>query len=177
MVAPAVSGLVAFVAFPFVLALLLSFTNLRFGSPLGIEFVGLEQYRRVLGDPVFRRALFNNAIFALVVVPSQTMVALSIALLLHQRIRGGVVFRALFFMPVVFPLSLVAVVWVLLYAPGADGFMNQLLSTLTLGRWVPRDFLHDPLLALPAIMLTSIWQGAGFQVVMLLAGLQAIPGQ
>jgi multiple sugar transport system permease protein len=84
-------------------------------------------------------------------------------------------FRMLFFMPVVFPLSLVAVVWVLIYAPGADGLMNVMLRTLSFGAWMPHDFLHDPLLALPAIMLTSIWQGTGFQMVIILAGLQAIP--
>jgi multiple sugar transport system permease protein len=78
-------------------------------------------------------------------------------------------------MPVVFPMSLVAVVWILIYAPGPNGLLNSVLDTLTLHHWQPRDFLHDPRLALPAIMLTSIWQGAGFQMVILLAGLQGIP--
>ncbi|MCU7809083.1 MAG: sugar ABC transporter permease, partial [Candidatus Thiodiazotropha sp. (ex Semelilucina semeliformis)] len=76
---------------------------------------------------------------------------------------------------VVFPMSLVSVVWILIYAPGPNGMMNNLLDLLSFGQWQPRDFLRDPLLALPAIMLLSIWQGAGFQMVILLAGLQAIP--
>lgn len=172
---PALTGLMLFIALPFVLAVAMSVTNLRMGSPLPLQFVGLREYARVLGDPQFLRALLNNALFALVVVPVQTALALALALLLNRRLRGAVVFRTLFFMPVVFPLSLVAVVWVLIYAPGPNGLLNSVLHLLSGGLWRPRDFLHDPDLALPAIMLTSIWQGAGFQMVVLLAALQEIP--
>jgi multiple sugar transport system permease protein len=174
-VTPALLGVLLFVALPFGLAIGLAFTNLRLGSPLPLEFVGLEQFRRIFSDPAFLHALLNNAVFALVVVPLQTLLALLLALLLNRKLRGLTLFRTLFFMPVVFPLSLVAVVWVLIFAPGPDGMMNALLETVTFGAWQPRDFLHDPLLALPAIMLTSVWQGAGFQMVIILAGLQAIP--
>lgn len=173
--APALVGLAVFVAVPFVLALILAFTNLRLGSPLPLEFVGLEQFRRILTDAAFVRALWNNTLFALVVVPLQTGLALALALLLHQKLTGRVLFRTLFFMPVVFPLSLVAVVWILIYAPGPNGMVNSFLAVVSLGAWEPRDFLHDSILALPAIMLTSIWQGTGFQMLILLAGLQAIP--
>jgi len=174
---PALLGLLVFVALPFVLAVVLAFTNLRLGSPLPLEFVGLEQFRRIFTDPAFTRALLNNALFVLVVVPLQTLLALALALLLQRRMRGRVVFRTLFFLPVVFPLSLIAVVWVLIYAPGPEGMMNSFLALVSGGAWDARDFLRDPWLALPAIMLTSLWQGAGFQMVILLAGLQAIPGE
>ena len=175
--APALLGLLLFVALPFVLAIGLSFTNLRLGSPLPLEFVGIEQFRRIFADPAVVRALLNNGLFALVVVPLQTVLALALALLLNRQLKGLALFRTLFFMPVVFPLSLVAVVWVLIFAPGPNGMMNALLETVSLGAWTPRDFLRDPVLALPAIMLTSIWQGVGFQMVVILAGLQAIPHQ
>ena len=175
--APALLGLLLFVALPFVLAIALSFTNLRLGSPLPLEFVGVEQFRRVLTDPAVLRALLNNGLFALVVVPLQTVLALALALMLNRRLKGLALFRTLFFMPVVFPLSLVAVVWVLIFAPGPNGMMNAMLETVSLGAWASRDFLRDPFLALPAIMLTSIWQGVGFQMVVILAGLQAIPHQ
>jgi len=175
--APALIGLLLFVALPFLLAIGLAFTNLRLGSPLPLEWLGLEQFRRIFADPAFRHALLNNAVFAAVVVPLQTLLALGLALLLNQQLKGLALFRTLFFMPVVFPLSLVAVVWVLVFAPGPNGMLNAILQSVTLGYWLPRDFLHDPLLALPAIMLTSIWQGVGFQMVIILAGLQAIPAQ
>jgi multiple sugar transport system permease protein len=175
--APALAGLAAFILLPFLLAVGLSFTNLRMASPLPVEFVGLENYRLAFGEPGFRRGLFNNVLFALIVVPVQTALGLGLAVLLNNRFRGRLVFRTLFFMPVVFPLSLVAVVWVLIFAPGPDGVLNAVLGTLTLGAWQARDFLNDPVWALPAIMVTSVWQGAGFQMVILLAGLQAIPRQ
>ena len=145
------------------------------GSPLPTEFVGITQYQRILTDTAFLHGLLNNTIFALIVVPVQTILALLLALLINQPLRGMVVFRTLFFMPVVFPLSLVAVVWVLLYAPGPQGTLNSLLEFITAGAWQPRDFLHDSAWALPAISLTSIWQGVGFQMVILLAALQSIP--
>ena len=173
--APALLGLLLFVAIPFTLAFLLSFTNLRLGSPLPLEWVGWEQYRRIFSDPAFLRAIANNSLFALIVVPLQTAAALALALLLNRSLGTVKLFRTLFFLPVVFPLSLVAVVWMLIFAPGPNGMMNAAMESLSLGSWESRDFLRDPHWALPAIMLTSIWQGVGFQMVILLAGLQAIP--
>jgi multiple sugar transport system permease protein len=173
--APALLGLALFVALPFLVALGLSFTDLRLGSPLPVEFVGLEQYRRIFTDPAFLRALANNALFAIVVVPAQTALALGLALLLDRGLHGTLLFRTLFFLPVVFPMALVSVIWILIYAPGPEGMLNAFLSLVSLGAWEPRDFLRDPALALPAIMLLSLWQGAGFQMIILLAGLQSIP--
>ena len=176
-VSPALLGLLCFVLLPFLLAAVLSFTNLRLGSPLATQFFGLTQYQRIFTDSAFLHALLNNTLFALIVVPVQTGLALLLALLINQPLRGKVVFRTLFFLPVVFPLSLVAVVWILLFAPGSNGTLNSLLEVLTLGHWQARDFLHDPQWALPAITLTSIWQGVGFQMIILLAALQAIPAE
>ena len=175
LVAPAFVGLFLFVALPFALAVVLSFSTLRLGSPLPLEWIGLEQYRRIFSDPSFIRALLNNALFALGVVPFQTGLALGLALLLNRPLKGIAWFRAIFFMPIVFPMSLVAVVWTLIYAPSADGMMNRFLSSVSFGFWQTKDFLHDPLFALPAIMLLSLWQGVGFQMVIILAGLQSIP--
>ncbi|WP_455196971.1 carbohydrate ABC transporter permease [Kaarinaea lacus] len=172
---PALLGLICFVLLPFVLALVLSFTNLRLGSPLPLEYVGLTQYQRLFTDSAFLYALRNNTLFALIVVPLQTGLALFLALLVNQPLRGMVGFRTLFFMPVVFPLSLVSVVWILLFAPGPQGTINSVLETVTFGIWQSRDFLHDTTWALPAITLTSVWQGVGFQMIILLAALQSIP--
>lgn len=175
--APALLGLALFVLLPFLLALVLAFTNLRLGSPLPLEFVGMSQFHRIFTNAAFLHALGNNLLFAAVVVPLQTALALGLALLLNRGLHGTALFRTLFFMPVVFPMSLVAVIWVLIYAPGPDGMLNAFLDQLTLGHWQPRDFLREKQLALPAIMLLSIWQGAGFQMVILLAGLQSIPAE
>ena len=172
---PAMVGLVGFVLLPFVLAVVLSLTNLRLGSPLPLEYVGIEHYRRIFSDSAFLQALTNNMLFALMVVPSQSGLALLLALLINQPLKGRVAFRTLFFMPVVFPLSLVSVVWILLLAPGSHGLFNHVLESLSFGSWEPIDFLHDKGWALPAIALTSIWQGVGFQMIVFLAALQSIP--
>ncbi|MEJ2532392.1 MAG: sugar ABC transporter permease [Halioglobus sp.] len=175
--APALLGLALFILAPFILAIVLSFTNVRLGSPLPVEWTGWREYARLMDDAAFLHALFNNLVFALVVVPVQTLLALGLALWLNRPLRGRVVFRTLFFMPVIFPLSLIAVVWILIYSPDANGLMNHVLRLMSLGHWQTKDFLHDPLWALPAIMLTSIWQGVGLQMVVLLAALQAIPAE
>jgi multiple sugar transport system permease protein len=174
MALPALAGLLLFILLPFATALLLAFTDLRLGSPLPMQFVGLDQFAQLFDDPDFNRALLNNLLFAAVVVPLQTALALALALLLNQGLAGTVALRTLFFMPVVFPMSLVAVIWSLIYAPGPNGMMNAFLTQVSFGSWEARDFLRDPQLALPSIMLLSIWQGAGFQMVVLLAGLQGI---
>jgi multiple sugar transport system permease protein len=175
--APALLGLLLFVLLPFVFAVALSFSNLRLGSPLATEFVGFNQYRRLFEDESFLHALQNNLLFTLLTVPLQTFLALVLALAINQPLRGMILFRTVFFMPVVFPLSLVAVVWVLLFAPGAQGTFNSLLEVFTFGAWQAKDFLHDTQWALPAIVMTSVWQGVGFQMVILLAALQGIPQQ
>jgi multiple sugar transport system permease protein len=176
MSAPALIGLLLFIAVPFLTAVYLAFTNRRLGSPLPTEWVGLLNFRRIFQSEEFVRGLLNNAIFALVVVPMQTAIALGLALLLNRKLRGMAVFRTLFFMPVVFPMALVSVVWILIYAPGPDGMLNAFLETVTFGAWdTGTDFLRNGTWALPAIILMSMWQGAGFQMVIILAGLQGIP--
>jgi len=177
MMIPAILLLIVFVGEPFILSIILSLTNLRLGSPLPMEFVGLQQYYEIFSDQAFQRAIVNNGIFALCVVPIQTVLALSLALLLNQKMYGRAMFRMLFFMPVIFPLSLVAVIWIIIFAPNPEGLFNDSLNALTLGHWQARDFLHNEYFALPAIMLTSIWQGVGFQMIVFLAALQAIPHQ
>ena len=176
---PAAAGLLLFVVVPFVMAGWLSLHNVRLDAPTPPSWMGLEQYRRILLDPDFRgefyRGLLNNVLFAAVVVPVQTALALALALLLNRPLRGMPVFRTFFFMPVVFPMALVAVVWKVIYARGELGMLNAAIDTLSFGHLGPYDWLGDPGTALPAVIIMSIWQGAGLQMVIILAGLQGIP--
>ncbi len=178
MVSPAVLGLLLFVVAPFVISIVLSLYNVRLGSARPAQFFGWENYRRILFDPQFaeefRRSLFNNAVFAAVVVPVQTALALGLALLLNRPLRAMPIFRTAFFLPVVFPMALVAVVWKLIYSRDSDGMLNALLGTVTGGGFAPHDWLGDTATALGSIIVLSIWQGVGFQMVIMLAGLQGI---
>jgi multiple sugar transport system permease protein len=135
-----------------------------------------KRYLVAAGDPTFWRGLGNNFYFALVVVPLQTAFALLLALLINQQIRGVSVFRALYYTPVVVPMVVVSVVWFFLYNPGV-GTINTFLEGMSFGLIGPQEWLTDPKLAFPSIMLLSIWQGVGFQMVIFLAGLQEIPGE
>ncbi len=177
MAAPALGLLGLFIAVPFVLAVFYSFTNRTLDSPLPTSWVGLRNYSRLFTDPGFLRGLLNNTLFAAVVVPVQTALALGLALLLNRPLRGMAFFRSVVFLPVVFPMALVAVVWMLIYAPGPSGVLNAAVDALTLGHWQPHDWLNDSAWAMPAVILTSLWQGVGFQMVIVLAGLQQIPGE
>ncbi|MFI7293620.1 carbohydrate ABC transporter permease [Streptomyces sp. NPDC050121] len=181
MAAPALGGLIAFVAVPFVYAVVLSFYNVRLGSPIPPRFFGLEQYRRIFTDPdmsgPFLRALLNNLTFAVAVVPLQTGLALALAILLNRKLKAIGLFRSLFFLPVVFPMALVAVIWRLILARSGDGLLNSALHAVTFGNWGAFDWLGDGLTAMASIIVLSVWQGVGFQMVILLAGLQQIPGE
>ncbi|WP_343239946.1 sugar ABC transporter permease [Streptomyces sp. SID12488] len=181
MAAPAVGGLIAFVGIPFCYAVVLSFYNVRLGSPLEPSFFGVEHYRRLFTDPdqsgPFLRALLNNLTFAAVVVPLQTGLALGLAILLNRKLKAIGLFRSLFFMPVVFPMALVAVIWRLILARSEQGMLNSLLDMVSFGNWGAFDWLGDSATAMASIIVLSVWQGVGFQMVILLAGLQQIPGE
>jgi multiple sugar transport system permease protein len=174
MTAPAGAGLLLFVAVPFVLAIWLSFHFVNLNSILPPRWFGFEQYRRLLTSGVFYRSLVNNLVFAAVVVPLQTGLAVALAILVNRKLRGIAILRTLFFLPVVFPMALVAVIWRLIYSPDQLGLLNSVLHTITFGHFAARDWLGDPATALAAIIVMSVWQGAGLQMIIILAGLQGI---
>lgn len=176
---PAMLGLIAFVAVPFVAAIVLSLYNVNVNQPRPPTFWGLTSYVRLFTDPivsgVFFRSLINNLVFAAVVIPVQTGLALLLAVLLNRKLRGVKFFRTFFFMPVVFPLALVAVIWRLILDRSPDGLLNAALSFVTAGTVPAHDWLGSSATALGSVILLSIWQGVGFQMVILLAALQEIP--
>jgi multiple sugar transport system permease protein len=176
---PGVILLTLFVIIPFVTAIVLSFFNVNFNMVQGPKFWGFEQYRRILFDevssPIFYKALMNNFTFALIVVPAQTGLAVLLAVMLNAKLKGIAFFRTFFFMPVVFPMSLVSIIWALMFSRDSLGMLNGLLNMVSFGFIQPIDWLGDPNIALLSIALLSIWAGVGFQMVIVLAGLQEIP--
>lgn len=124
-------------------------------------------------DVVFMRALVNTLTFVLVVAPVQAGLALGLALLINQKLRGINLFRTIYFMPVVVSIVVVSLLWQFIYSPG-DGLLNNVLGWLSFGTFSGVDWLGNPDTALPSIMAMSIWQGVGFHMVIWLAGLQNI---
>lgn len=238
MAGPAFGLMFLFIILPFFFAFGLSFTNQRLFSPNPTEYVGLANYRQLLGvgvlvleperdpatgeairdeaggpvypplrgftrnnpdypglqgmqawfsfgrgedrvvvlarDLVFIKALRNTFVFVLVVAPVQGGLALLLALMINQRLRGINVFRTVYFMPVVVSIVVVSLLWRFIY-DGNAGLLNNLLQAITFGAFTPVDWLGNPSTALGAIIAMSIWQAVGFHMVIWLAGLQTIP--
>ncbi|KPN19204.1 sugar ABC transporter permease [Arthrobacter sp. BL-252-APC-1A] len=181
MAAPAMLLLILFVAVPFVAAIGFSLYNVRLGDPREPNFMGFTQYARILTDPdvsaQFLSSLGHNLIFAVIVVPVQTALALALAMLVKRALPGMAVFRAVYFLPVIFPMALVAIIWRLILARGDQGLLNATLNFFSGGNFGAQDWLGSELTALGSVIVLSIWQGCGFQMVILLAALQQVPGE
>jgi multiple sugar transport system permease protein len=141
-------------------------------DPRNLRFAGLANYARLLHDPSFWRAFANTLYFVAVGAPLSVAASLGAALLLTARsARARAFFRTVYFVPVVTTLVAVAVVWRFVYHPRL-GLANRALGALGLPGV---DWLGDPAWAMPALILLAVWKNFGFNMVIFVAGLQAIP--
>lgn len=179
MLIPGIVLIIVFMLIPFFFSIWLSMHVEIVGSTVPVRSVGWMFYRHLFSDPIFRgiflKSLENNGIFALVVVPVQTGLAMFLAILVNRHGAFVKFCRTTFFLPVVFPMVLTSLIWKAILAPGPQGMLNAFLHAVTFGHFAPQYWLGNIHLALPSIMLLSIWQGTGFQMVIFLAGLQGIP--
>lgn len=173
MSAPALLLLTLFLIIPILLTFALSFTNARLVSPNPTRFTGLENFLRAFtADPTFIRSLINTGLFALVVVPVQSGIALALAILVNQKVKGVTAFRTLIFMPVVTSMVVVSILWSFFYQE--NGLFNSLFNTFTGGAWSAISWLQNPGTAMPSIIVLSIWQAVGLHMVIWFSGLQLI---
>lgn len=141
----------------------------------GIEpakFVGLQNFQRMLDDDIITLALMNNVKYAVGTVIGKTVLALFLALVLNQALRGRSFYRTALFMPVVMSFVVVGILWAWLYN-GQFGLVNSLLHKLKLD-FLILDWLGDPKVALWSLVIVDIWKWYGFHMVIFLAGLQTI---
>ena len=168
--APAIVVLGAFVLWPMVSALQLSFTDASgFGDP---EWVGLANYTRVFTDPDVLRSIGNTALYSVLFTPVAIAVALVLALVLnHPALPFRGFFRSALFLPFIVSLAVAAFAWSYLLDPQI-GLLNHWLQVvgIRLG-----NVLQDPALAMPTVVLVAVWKNFGFYMVIFLAGLQEIP--
>ncbi len=173
--APAVLVIGVFFFVPVAGALALSFTDFdiyALADPHNLRFVGLSNYRRLLETPLFWQALGNTLYFVVVGVPLSMGASLGAALLLNSRLaRFKTAFRTALFAPVVTTLVAVAVVWRYLFA-ARNGLINAAIGVIGIH---PIDWLGDPHWAMPAIIVFAVWKNFGYNMIIFLAGLQAIP--
>ena len=172
---PAVVLIVLFFLLPVVAAFLLSFTDFdiyAIGDLANSRIVGLHNYAALLSNPVFWIAVKNTFYFALVGGPLTVVVSLGAALLVNARaVRFKGLFRTIYFVPFVTTLVAVAIVWRYLYHP-QYGLLNYMLGWFGVA---PVDWLGNPRWAMPAIILLAVWKNFGYNMLIFIAGLQAVP--
>jgi multiple sugar transport system permease protein len=166
---PDALGLLIFVGAPMVLSLSLGFFSVSgFGE---YSFVGLDNYRRMLGDPLFWRSLRVTVLYIVLLVPALYVTGLGLALLVQRNTRFNGFVRTMLFVPQTVSLVVVALVWQVLLVDKI-GLLNQFTSWLHLGQ---HSWLGDPSFALYAVVFISVWFLMGFYMLIFLGGLQDIP--
>ena len=173
---PSLAGFLLFVALPVVVSALLSFVDWNLLRPP--EWVGLLNYRQLLlRDPVFWKVTQNTAYFMVTIVPLQLALGLILAVALNQAIRGALVYRVIYFMPVVTTIVAGAIVF--------QFMLNRDFGVISQAIWwlrevtglpiAPPDFLNSTTWAKPAVVMLTLWKNTGFTMVIYLAALQGVP--
>ena len=167
LLAPSLFGVLAFLLLPMLVVAWLSLHRWDLLGP--ISYVGLDNWRSVLTDPVFGNSLLATLGFIALVVPTQMALGLVAAALLARELPGSGVFRTLYVLPWVCAPLAIAVLWRWILAP-TDGAVAAVL-----GRQI--DWLTDPGLALPVVSAVTVWSGVGYTTLFFVAGMLAIPPQ
>ncbi|MGI6209641.1 MAG: carbohydrate ABC transporter permease [Anaerolineae bacterium] len=167
---PAIAFIIVFSVISIVVSLYISFFQYDVISPTH-PFVGLDNYREALTkDPIFWSALRNTTLYVIGVVPSITILGFALALAGHSVRYAKSFFRTIYFLPSITPMVVIALIWVWLYSP--RGMFNQILASI--GIQGP-NWLFEKNLALPSVIIMSVWQTVGYYTVLYLAGLADIP--
>jgi multiple sugar transport system permease protein len=168
---PAIVVILSLVAYPFVSAIIMTFQHKMAGAPG--RFIGLENYRELLGSEVFLRTIINSVVYTGVGVSIKFLVGLSMALVLNQQRLFNNVFRSFLLLPWAIPTVISALNWRWIY-DDASGLINNVLVRFNLiGESI--SWLSDPHLAMLSVIIAVVWQGTPFFTMSFLAGLQAIP--
>tara|TARA_B100001173_G_C15965923_1_gene537760 strand:- start:173 stop:1045 length:873 start_codon:yes stop_codon:yes gene_type:complete len=172
-VLPALLLISVSVLLPALMALVMSFSSTGLDVSEPLQFVGLANLQRLITDPMVRRVLVTTFMYLVGVVPPIVLGSLGLAVLVDQRLPGRDLLRGAFYTPVLVSIVVAAIAFRWLYAE--TGLINGWLSALLGPAFTPIGFLTSPLLALPAVMVVTLWKGLGYYMVIFLAGLQGIP--
>jgi raffinose/stachyose/melibiose transport system permease protein len=168
---PAILMFLGFVIFPVLMAAYYGFYRWK-GYGVPTNFVGLDNYKTILQDSSFHEALWHNGLIVVLSLVFQGPIALGLALLLNQKMRGRSIVRVLIFVPFVISEVIVGTAWALMLQ--TTGAINDVLRSIGLG-WLAVDWLANPKLAIWTLMLILTWKYIGFAVILFLAGMQNIP--
>jgi multiple sugar transport system permease protein len=168
-IAPAMVIFFVFTLLPVAIALYLSLTN--YDVFTRIDWVGAANYQDVFDDEFFWRALVNTTTYTAWTIPLSMAIGLGLALLLNQKLRGLGIYRTIYYVPVVTSMVAVAMIWIQLFDPLYGVISNSLEAIGIRGI----DWLGDPNLAMPSVIVVSVWKVIGWNMLIYLAGLQGIP--
>ncbi|MFJ9681662.1 carbohydrate ABC transporter permease [Streptomyces sp. NPDC101194] len=169
MVAPALLHASLWIGLPVVASVVLAFT--KYDVLTAPQFVGLDNFREMLDDAVFRKSVVNTVVYTFFTVPFGMMLGLLVALALHTGLKARGIFRTAVFLPQVTATVAIALVWLWIYNPG-NGLLNTLLSFLGIDG---PAWLSSTSWAMPSVILVGIWQGIGMKMLIYLAALQSLP--
>lgn len=169
-VMPWIIGLLVFISYPVVASLYFSFTDYSVLMPP--IFIGFENYIELFKDEIFWITLQNTFIYAVFSLPLGMLTALTLALLLNNKVRGMAFYRTIFFLPSLVPMVSLAVLWLWVFN-GEYGVLNSFLQMFGIAG---PNWLGDPLWSKPALIIMSVW-GVGNAIVIYLASLQDVPTQ
>lgn len=175
LVAPALLVVIAVVFFPVANAILMSFQSYDLRRPSAIGFIGLDNYIEVFKNSLFWQSVIRTIVWVFFGVGFQFVFGFGLALLLNKRFRGRGIVRSVSLIPWVTPGVLIGLMWRWIY-DGSYGVLNDILMKINIIE-DPIPFLARQDTVFPAVILTIIWQGIPFFALMLLAGLQGVPGE
>ena len=167
--APALILLTLFLFLPMLLTFGFSFTDYFALNPELTHFVGLENYLDCFKDELFVKSFLNTVKFVIIIVPCQCGGAMLMAIAINHAAHCKKYFKVAFFIPVVMSLAVVSTLWMQIYSP--EGILNTLLANFGIDT---QPFIHSAKQALPSVAIMSVWQGMGYQMLILLGGLQNI---
>lgn len=164
---PSLALILVFNVYPIIRSLIMSFQK---GSLLRLRYAGLENYEKVISDPVFHRALTNTALYTLVVVPVALVIALVIAWIIFEKVKHKHLFETIFFMPYVTSTIAIGIVFRYFFN-GSYGIVNFVLGLIGIPAL---NWLDNVNLSMPTLMIFGIWTSLAFNIIILLSGLRNI---
>lgn len=169
--APALILLGIFLVIPVGMVIYYTFTDYYLLTPDERKFVGFENFIRLTKDPIFLKSFLNTLKFVVWIIPVQLGAALGMALIVNKKRKGNMFFKVAFFAPVVMSLVVISILWLYLLNLNS-GLLNAILNKVGIAS---QPFLTSPKQAMYAIVFVSAWQGAGYQMLLFLGGMQNIP--
>ena len=161
---PAVTGILIFIIIPIFFSFGLSFAKWDLLNP--IEFVGFDNYKEILTEPLFGKILLNTVIFALATSIFGVIIPLILASILNRKIRGSEFFKTAYFLPFITPMIVIGIIWQWIFDPNI-GLLNKVLQ-------IHVNWLYDPHWAMPALIIVSVWKLIGYNMIIFLASLSGI---